>query len=678
MSLWLPPEYQQQLESKLFRPRPVFDAQQLESFADWIPISGIRPEGPGGARFDLSTRPYLRDLYTEQRSNPRRRIVIMKAAQTGLTVRMLYRSAWWCADARKRVNTALLFPTKDAVSDLHSSRFRPMMLGSSKMMQLIGDGGVDQVGLVRMGVSNMRFRGMRSGVGLDSFPADVLEFDEVRLMDERAIPRAFVRVSESKIVSPEGLRGIIELNSTAGFPKRTIDMWFQRSTMNYWRTPCPSPHCKNHELGIIMPLRWPDCVGREGKRVYYCCPDCGTEIPDSWLLMQGWYQPENPGALWEGYQFSQILKGNGFLQELWAEYLSGDNLQEFYNSRLGIPWMDPDAVPVTKQVLESCIDDSGGYYYPEPQQVQGEWVSMGIDQRAGEKHVSIWKLGEGRTFDLVHLEVVEKSGHAAVMACKELALRFHAKIVVTDGEPSYDFAIDLSRELEGIVWLADYTNERPQRIEFLDERKKTTTKKVSGEVKTNLRVLLERYTFTDWALKQFQAKRVRLPLDFYALHQERTLGGVPQNWNVAEEYQLHMENYARASEPKYIRLKDEAPIFSGQYRRVYRMVGLDPHFAHSTVFAFAGLVYGGGDPTTFFLSGGDTGPGVDSNGIPDAMNIEALEKQAESLLANTCGMCKHWQHLQGTKGRCNNKHGEFFRAITQQDAPKCKYWSKKS
>lgn len=675
--MYLPEDYGQVVQQKLFRPKPVFDAEQLEDFSLWIPISGIRPEGPGGARFDLSTRPYLRDLYRENRSNPRRRIVIMKAAQTGLTVRMLYRAAWWCADARKRVNTALLFPTKDAVSDLHSSRFRPMMTGSSKMMQLIGDGGTDQVGLVRIGVSNMRFRGMRSGVGLDSFPADVLEFDEVRLMDERAIPRAFVRASESKIVDPvTGDRGIIELNSTAGFPKKTIDMWFQRSTMNYWRTPCPNMHCKNHTKGIILPLRWPDCVGKEGKRVYYCCPDCGTEIPDQWLLMQGWYQPEVPGAHWEGYQFSQILKGNGFLQELWQEFLSGDNLQEFYNSRLGIPWMDPDAVPVTKAVLESCIDGSGSYYWPEPEEVWGEPTSMGIDQRAGEKHVAIWKLGPGKSLDLVHLEVVELSGNAAVDYITHLAKKWNVKIVIPDGEPSYDFAIDLSRKLPGIVWLGDYVTDSPQRVRFTDDDKSREVKKVSGEVKTTQRVLMDRYHFTDWVLKQFQHRRVRLPADFYVLHQERTIAGEPQNWPVAKEYQEHMENYARASEPKMIRLNGEAPFFTGQYRRVYRMVGLDPHFAHATVFAIAGLMYGQ-DPTRFFLGMDIPTDRTDSEGLPASVSPEILGKQQAALQAQTCGDCKFWVHLQEAQGRCNNKVGQFYRTLTEQDAPRCQSWSKK-
>jgi len=265
----LTPEYAEAARRLLLRPPPEFTQAELATLLSFVKASGMKPEGPGGPPFSLEGRPYLVPLYEERRDKPFRRLVIMKAAQMGLTVKLLYRAAWWVADGRQRVNVALMFPTLEAVLDLQKSRFRPMFRSSARMMRMVGD--VDAASLVRVGVSTLRFRGMRSGIGVDSFPADVMLFDEVRLMDLATVERAFVRVSESRLMGPEGVRGIIELNSTAGFPDMDIDRWFQRSTMNYWRTPCPNPACKNHTRGIVMPLRWPEVVGQDGNRLYYQC-----------------------------------------------------------------------------------------------------------------------------------------------------------------------------------------------------------------------------------------------------------------------------------------------------------------------------------------------------------------------------------------------------------------------
>jgi len=669
---------QARLLDAMLRPPPVFDAEDLFNLERFALASGIRPEGVGGVGFDLTTRPYLTPLYHERRDTPYPRLVVMKAAQMGLTVRLLYRAAWFTADARRRVNTALMFPTKDDVQDLHASRYRPMMQSSAKMMQLITD--LDRVGLVRVGASTMRFRGMRSGIGVDSFPADVMLFDEVRLMATATIERALVRVSDSLLQDAQGRRGVIELNSTAGFPNQDIDRWFQRSTMNYWRTPCPNSACRHHSEGIVMPLHWPDIVSQRDGDLHYQCPHCSSPIPDDVLMKRGWYAPENPGAEWEGYQFSQVLKGNRFLPEIWGAFSRGDNMAEFYNSRLGVPWTDPQAVPATQERVEACIDGTNTYHWPDPATLQGEWVSIGIDQRAPEKHVVIVKPGPGGLYDLAHLEVVELSGMEAVSALAALCRRWYAKIVVIDGEPSYDLAVALARRLgHKVVWLADYVD-RPNAIEFSDERDKATTSKASGEVKYEFRALMDRYKALDWALTRFMLKRIRLPADFKRLQQTRTIGGVPQPMSLADEFMTHLSNIARATVPLYTRLPTGEQAYMGESRRVYRHLAVDPHFAHAWLNALAGLEYmrgqtdmhlwGSSDPTRL--------PETAKTQLNDLLpvGVRPIDAERVSVVAaeRTCGNCKFYRPQEGDKGLCGHPSAANWRLWVTTASPHCPHY----
>lgn len=577
--------------SQMRLPPPEFSEEELSSLIRFVQASGIRPEGPGGAPFSLEGRRYLEPLYAEKRDKPFRRLVIMKAAQMGLTTRLMYRAAWWVADARRKVDVALMFPTQDAVLDLHKTRFRPMMRSSARMMRLIAD--VDAVEVVRIGVSNMRFRGMRSGVSVDSIPVDVLLFDEVRLMDVTTIERAFARVSASRLEGPEG-RGIIELNSTAGFPGADIDYYFRRSSQHHWHTRCPNPACPNHK-GFVMAFTWPDCV--DPDRMVYRCPKCGRVIEDP---QDGFYAPLGPeDAEWEGYAFNQILLGPKRLPELWRAYqrmvIEGANPSEFYNSYLGLPHRDPNAILVTGEVMDACRGLDPTYRWPAPgPHPEGWWTAMGVDQRGVEKHVVIARWGQGGRVYLAHLEVVERSGEEAAAYLAHLAREWGVDIVIVDAEPSYDLAVSLGRRLpRGMVWLADYVHDRPQPLEWSDQRDREAIRKSSGEAKWEFWVFIDRYKHLLQAQMLFVNRRVALPVDFEAKVQELRRLGQRMPVSLGLEFRSHFENIARTTIPR--RRRDaEGREVEEEPRYTWRHLALDPHFVHAWGYAVAGLMRRGG------------------------------------------------------------------------------------
>ncbi|ABW35101.1 Phage terminase large subunit (GpA) (plasmid) [Deinococcus geothermalis DSM 11300] len=641
------------IRAKMLPPEPVFTPEELSHFGGWVKATGMKPEG--ARDFDLGKYPYQVDLYDERRDALRSRVVIMKAAQTGLTVKLLNRSMWLTADVKRQINVGLGFPTRDAVEQLAASRFKPQMYTSARMIELIRD--VNRVDLVRLGTSNMRFLGLMSGVTADSNPLDAELVDEVRLVPSTTIERFMVRVSESTLVdqtgtASNGARGLIELNSTAGFPNQDIHRYFLDSTQGYWATPCPDHKCRRSRSGIILAREFAESPGRvvgrrDDGRYHLKCPTCGAHITDD-MQQRGFYIHENPGALWLGYHFSQLVKGEDFLNtEIMPAWERGINVPEFYNSRLGLPYMDTDAVPAAREIVERCCDDT--LTWPrEGRGRDGKWRAMGIDQRAPEKHVVIKSLDGNGNEVLEHVAVIEASGEDAAREIVRMAREWGCTIVVIDGEPSYDLAIMVARALpKGTVWFSDYVENQPTTLKWEDKRSDKAIKKSSGETKYEYRVLVDRYKGLDWSLGMFARQKIRLPnrAELYELRQPRNVGGVNGWASVSDEYVAHLGNLARYRAPKMMRLANgESAHIPGEYVLRWRYLHVDPHFAHANLSASVGLArraqMGGLDGV---WEPEPQKPGPYEAGAPRELRSDVVRERTAVRRANVCGVCKHFR-----------------------------------
>lgn len=661
------------VRARLLPPEPVFTPEELSHFGGWVRATGMKPEG--ARDFDLKKYPYQVDLYDESRDAMRSRVVIMKAAQTGLTVKLLNRSMWLTADVKRQVNVGLGFPTRDAVEQLAASRFKPQLYTSARMIELIRD--VNRVDLVRLGVSNMRFLGLISGVTADSNPLDAELVDEVRLVPSTTIERFMVRVSESTLIdrtgtASDGARGLIELNSTAGFPNQDIHRYFLDSTQGYWATPCPDRKCRRSRSGIILAREFAESPGRvvgrrEDGRYYLKCPTCGAHIHDD-AQQHGFYVHENPGALWLGYHFSQLVKGEDFLNtEIMPAWERGINVPEFYNSRLGLPYMDTDAVPAARDVVERCCDET--LTWPrEGRGRDGKWRAMGIDQRAPEKHVVIATMDEAGNYLPEHLAVVEASGEDAAREIVRLAREWGCTIVVMDGEPSYDHAIMVARALpKGMVWFSDYVDGQATTLKWEDKRSDKALKKSSGETKYEYRVLVDRYKGLDWSLGLFGRGKVRLPnrAELYELRQPRHQGGV-QSWaSVAEEYVSHLGQLARYRAPKMVRLANgESTHIPGEYVLRWRYLHVDPHFAHANLSAFVGLARRAKEGhIDLFEEPGPPPAAPGEQRAPGELRSHVIAEQVSKHDALTCGGCRWVRRESPAEGRCAHPSREHARYV---------------
>lgn len=669
--------YRDVVRSELLPPKPVFEPAELETLDAFVTAAAIKPEGM--RPFDLSQHRHLIELYAERRDAPMRRVVVMKAAQMGLTIRLLNRALWWVADSNSMINTALLFPSRDSVLELSATRFRPMVRSSARMMELIKD--VDKVDVIRVGRSNMRFRGTRSGISIDSFPADVLLFDEVRLMSLKAISRAQVRVSESTIRGPGDVRGIIELNSTAGFPGLDIHSYFERSTRGYWHTHCPDEHCPLHEAGIPLPLEFAEnhtrVIGRmRDGRYYLRCPRCGARIRDA---QDGHYHHQQPDAMWRGYQFSQLLKGEEYLNSMiMPELEAGDNPAEFYNARLGLPYEDRNAVPAGREVVLANIDPARLHRWPlEPLGFNAEWRAMGMDQRAGEKHIVVKTLLPDGRHRLDHVEVIEASGLHAVDIVVQRITEWGVKIFLGDGEPSYDLFVQIARRVEELglpceVWLQDYLDGVNDIVAWEDRRKEKSIRRTSGELKYEKRAKVDRYKALDWSLGLFQRRNNVLPIDLLERMQTRQIAGKRQPLSVGDEYVTHLGNLAKVRLPVTRIDKSTGESFEvvGEYRQAWRNLRLDPHFAHADLYANLGLKRMQGTGRIFGAGAKDITdhPKPEELGLPADLAPSVLERRLERAKAKVCGTCRFFDAV---RSECKHQFFHGKRVIVAADHPSC-------
>lgn len=679
-------------------PTPEFTPEELATLERFARASGIRPEGPGGPPFSLEGRQYMQPLYDERREHPYHRLVIMKSAQLGLTIHELYRGAWFTADARRRMNVGFFFPSQNAVYDLSASRFKPMFQNAARMMRLVDAGGLARVDVVRFGVSAMRFRGMKSGVSMDSVPLDALLFDEVRLMSRSSIERVQKRVLESKYVSPAGLKGLVQLGSTAGFPEQDIHAYFLQSDQHWYMTRCSGPLCENR-FGFNLAQAWADTNGAvvdasDPAGLRYRCPRCGRHIPN--VLEGGWERLGPQDAEWRGYQMNRTLKGPMELPQLWRNFqtmvVGGVNPAEFYNSDLGLPHKDPNAVIVTAAVFNEGKQVDPAYRWPAPERPPKAPVrAFGIDQKPGQKHILIAEWGPNGRIYPVHLEIVEDEGvdergtDRAVDRTVAVLRRWQVDVGVVDAEPSFDYALGVAGRMpRGSTWLADYLDDRDQPLEWSDQRDAERISRSRREAKYEYWVRVDRYKHLLQAFTLFKHHRVAIPADLEAKGQELLTPDGQRRWvSLGEEWRRHMENIARTSLPRRRRHPETGEtIDEGRFFYTFRHLSVEPDFAHAWGFCVAALMRDLG--STQLVPPSSSTPSITGtlqDRLPEALRPAELARKAEK----TCSGCRFFTpHPSGRGlGRCSSPalrlamgvptDGVLSAAPTHSN---CKYWKK--
>lgn len=488
-----------------------------------------------GQRIQFDDWEHLREVYEDTS----RFLVLMAGAQTGKTALQfthLTRNMF--------VEYGKLFgyyvPTDDLAGAASDIRYGPLINSMPDIAPLLGMAtaqvkGADATRRKSLCNSTVFFMSSKGKASTESLPFAAIYLDEVRKMDRGDIGRIQQRYSAQR--SPIDVRV-----STAGYPNESIHIDFLRGSQKYFHTDT------DHPDGYVLSRHFPDCIldlrtatsamrrkvehafshdGRplcnmdDAQRKQYplaCYIDhrTGKIITNP---RNGWWQAENPRAFVASYQMPQMLSPIWPAGRVLDAFENNEDRQEFYNSCLGIPYIDEERRPVKDDHLLACVNPDLRWPANETRHWRKRNIrntTMGVDCQAGYLIAVIKKLNDNGRGRLMHAEVVYDGNPGYVgddpwRRLAELMDEYDVRFCVIDGMPHTNEALRFATAFRGRVWLATYTGGESGLITWCDAVSKKRRKGVSADVATRFRVLINRTRGLQWSLGRWPLRMNEVP-----------------------------------------------------------------------------------------------------------------------------------------------------------------------
>ncbi len=531
-----------------------------QSFALWAVTSGATVDGH---KVDFDKHRYLLPIYMDNSKE----IAWIKAAQLGATVYMLLRSVWWLTVNQGR-KAGLYFPNKEMVEMLSQDRLNPMLKSIPDVWNLIQDteDQANRMTMKKIGASTFYLFHLGGKASKDSVPLDFVTFDEVRLCNSQDIDQALERISHSS-------HKYKIFMSTAGLPNNDIHARFLQGSQHVWRVKCG---CSD---GCDLPSTWPECVVEHpSKGLYLRCPKCGWEIKDT---QNGRYVPMNESASFHSYRASQLNSKFISLREIWDSYLRTTNMKEFYNAKLGLPYIDEENQPIKQEHLDAAVDPS--LPWAEPFHVQGT-TAMGIDQGAGYCFAIIADIHEGKK-RIRHVELIESDNPnyrdiqggklSPFVRLRELMQEYNVRVCVCDAMPNANDSLAFAQDFPGRVWLAFYTQGGTSPVQWKDRIKTPPAVQKAGPfLKFKYIAFLNRYLSMDAGLNAWVLGDVVTP-------EPRALIQTARGENSGRWEPEHPLERVHAHLKRLVRQFNVTNEETGEGKMVWVYAGKDPHLAHA-------------------------------------------------------------------------------------------------
>jgi len=483
-----------------------------------------------GKPFSFRRHEYLLTPYQDPHPDQ----VEMKAAQMGLTSKAMLRALY---DARFKNYRGILylFPTKSDVVDFAKGRISPLIEENPEVKKWIKD--TDSVGIKQIWNSFLYLRGMNSRIGLKSIPVDFIVFDELDEAPQLAVDMAMERMSHSEI------KQVLKLSNPT-LPDFGIDKAFQETDQRYWNLKCPS--CGEY---TCLEDTFPACLlEMPGGSVIRACRKCKAELDPA----AGEWVAKRPAITDKrGYHYSQLFSQFVDPKGILHQFRSTQNLTDFYNLKIGIPWVEATHRIALEAVYSLCGSDGIAESDPGP-------CSMGVDQ-GKDLHIVIGRQHPDRAGKIVYLGV-----HRDWADLSRLIQDFNVCRCVIDGMPDINKARNLARSHPRKVFL-----------NFYNEHQKGAY----------------RWSEADWTVSSNRTESLDGSNGQILGNPAEWNGGktivLPKRSDMVEEFALHLHNVAKRLE------EDEE---TGSKRYVYVKLGPD-HFRHAFNYeamarsSFADLIF---------------------------------------------------------------------------------------
>ena len=354
-----------------------YRARRLKNFApperlnlwQWaeknITISERSSPFPGAYR--TSVTPYVREPMEDYTNPWVKFIVLVFPAQSGKTENLILIPQAYDI-AQDPAPSIMVLPTHKLARSFSETRLQPM-IDDCRQAALAKPKDPDKYKLDEMHFERMTLVlvGSNSPANLAGRPNKKIKADEID-----KFPVANDRESDALTLALERFKAFWDrkaiLTSTVTTPEGNIWKWWKRSNMKHWLMPCP--HCKKkqklifgldqeyREFADVVPrpkgehenlyrLKWPkDCkISELSDKAWYECIHCHKKIFDHHrqeMLANGeWVSHGDEGEI-AGYHINALAVPWITFGDIAAMFLRSkrhpDELQNFFNSWLSIPW----------------------------------------------------------------------------------------------------------------------------------------------------------------------------------------------------------------------------------------------------------------------------------------------------------------------------------------------------
>lgn len=625
-----------------------------ETFVQWcerLEMDGLKVDGHP---FTLSNRPAMRFIYGLIPSTVEEAFgridVIMKCTQVGFTV-MEMLAMIYLALRFSPTKIGMFMPSQMLASGKSSERFMPIVRTVPQVYGMMTDenatgrkGGEGNVLIRNLAASRFHFLWTTGKTATESFPMDVVSFDEVQEMAIADMEKTRERMSAS------ALRYTL-MGSTANWPDADIHWWFKKGTQHQFHTECQ--HCQTLQ---VLDEHFPQCIGYDpdaprlqqrglGKGALgeyrYRCHHCLGWIDDPQL---GDWIAKDPDAEIRSVHFPQFLSPTISPRDIIEAYHSADDMKNFFNRKLGKPYTDPSQVPVNLEMLNLCAQDGMAIGLQWKRNARDTF--MGLDQM-GSFIVAIVKerLADGRQAT-VHLEYIflaptkEDPDASPWRRCDELMAAYGVRICVVETLPNYDSAKSFARRHDGKVFLAGYGNMDGEMLAWGDApRLNVSERRTDEDLRDRYTVRIDQYKCMQVSMARF-AHRMCLFPDPEGLVAEVLEKGKRRMSAVCKEFAFfHFTRTALIAE------KDEE---EKKFKRRVVKVGIDPHTSYANMLCDVAWARAHGT-TTFLLPDGPANAPKSGMGdfVAQVPGVPQALAMAEVALEDTCNKCANFDAVTG-------------------------------
>ncbi len=218
--------------------------------------------------------------------------------------------------------------------------------------------------------------GARSGAAtkaLKGWPADAVVVDE---FDEYEDPITIIPAVQARLNASQ-YKWILGL-STPTHPDTGIDKAAGLSSQYNWYVHCDCCKKQFSPLNEVKISGFENCVVRSDKldTVGFLCPSC-HDITNTNKPGGEWILDVDKSKRRTAYFISRLFLENSNLEELYDKYEEALNIQEFYNSDLGLPYSPPNS----KLKRKDLVDCANGDLENKSSSDKGTWAGVDVGKK---------------------------------------------------------------------------------------------------------------------------------------------------------------------------------------------------------------------------------------------------------------------------------------------------------